>query len=278
MTKRLAYLGPAGTYAEQAAVGYDPSAILLPFPSIPSVATAVDTGLADEGVVPIENSLEGSVTFTLDLLIQHSKLFISNELVIPIEHCLVVKTGTTMEDIKAVFSHPQALAQCRTFLENCFPTAEQVASLSTSAAVEQMQQSEVIASAIANERAANLHGAEIIARNIQDNSNNLTRFVILAPSDHAPTGTDKTSICFSFDHDAPGTMYGVLSEIANRRINMTKIESRPTRQSLGRYIFLVDIEGHRLDPIVNEALEAMRPRASMFRIFGSYPMQVSSAT
>ena len=271
MTTRLAYLGPAGSYAEQAAVDYDATARLVPFVSIPAVASAVRSGLADEGVVPIENSLEGSVTFTLDLLIGETDLFVRNELVIPIDHCLVVVAGTDMEAIRAVYSHPQALAQCRSFLDRCFPAAEQMASLSTSAAVEQMRSSDVPAAAIANRRAASLYDAQIIATGIQDRPNNQTRFVILAPSDHAPTGHDKTSICFSFTEDSPGMMYSVLYEIAKRQINMTKIESRPTGETLGRYIFLIDIEGHREDAIVKDALSEIRSQVSMFRVFGSYP-------
>ena len=275
MTQRLAYLGPAGTYAEQAAADYDASARLLPFASIPAVASAVMSGLADEGVVPIENSLEGAVTFTLDVLIGETGLFIRNELVIPIDHCLVVGDGTDMEEIRAVYSHPQALAQCRSFLDKCFPTAERMASLSTSAAVEQMQASDVPAAAIANRRAAELHDARIIATGIQDSPNNQTRFVILAPSDHAPTGHDKTSISFSFADDAPGMMYSVIHELARRDINMTKIESRPTRETLGRYTFLIDAEGHREDALLKEALAAIEGQVTTFRVLGSYPVHTA---
>lgn len=277
MTQRIAFLGPPGTYAELAALSHDSDATLLPFPSIPAVAAAVDSGLADVGVVPIENSLEGSVTFTLDLLIHESSLFVRYELVLPIRHCLLAKAGTKTEEIRAVYSHPQALAQCRSFLGKCLPEAELLASLSTSAAVEEMQKSETVAAAIANERAAGLYGVEILAEGIEDNPNNVTRFVVLGPTDHPPTGADKTSICFHFDHDAPGILHSVLGELAKRGINLAKIESRPTRQSLGRYIFLVDLEGHREDAVVKEALEAVEAQVSTFKIFGSYPMHVSSA-
>lgn len=277
MAKKIAFLGPAGTYAEQVTILYAPEATHLPYASIPAVATAVDSGLADEGVVPIENSLEGSVTFTLDLLIHDSSLSIRRELVLPIEHCLMGRPDTKTEDIKAVYSHPQALAQCRTFLVECLPEAQLVASLSTSGAVEEMQNSKVVAAAIANERSAELYGAEILARGVQDDPHNETRFVVLAATDNPPTGTDKTSICFNFEHDAPGILYEVLGEFTQRGINLTKIESRPTRQGLGRYIFLADLEGHRLDPAVSEALEGVKGQVSMFKIFGSYPRHVSSA-
>ena len=276
MKQRLAYLGPPGTFAEQAALNHDRDGELLPFESIPAVASAVDSCIADVGVVPIENSLEGSVTFTLDLLIHESNLFIRHELVLPIRHSLLANPGTKTDDIEVIYSHPQALAQCRKLLGERFPHAKLIASLSTSAAVGEMERSDTVAAAIANERAAELYGAEVLARGIEDNSNNMTRFVVLAPTDHSPTGSDKTSICFEFGHDAPGILYSALGELANLGINMAKIESRPTKQSLGRYIFLVDLEGHREDAVVRKALEGLKSQVSMFKIFGSYPMHVSS--
>ena len=277
MRKRMAYLGPPGSYCEQAALDHDADAMLLPFGSIPAVADAVESGMADEGVVPIENILEGSVTYTLDLLIHDSTLLVRHELVLPIHHCLLAKPGTNTDEIEVVYSHPQALAQCRSFLAECLPNAALTASLSTSAAVEQVLESETVAAAIANRRAAALYGAEVLAEDIEDDPNNRTRFVVLAPTDHPPTGADKTSICFDFDYDAPGILHAALGELAQRGINLEKIESRPTRRSLGRYVFLVDLQGHREDAIVGEALEAMRDRASRFKVFGSYPMHVSAS-
>ena len=277
MTKRLAFLGPSGTYSEQAALNYDSEADLVPCASVPAVVAAVDSGGAEEGVVPIENSLEGPVTDTVDLLIHESELMIRHELVLEIDHCLLVQPGTGRDRIQVVYSHPQALAQCRSFLAESHPDAQVVASLSTSAAVEQMQTSELVAAAIANQRCATIFGAQILDRGIQDDPNNQTRFVVLAPTDHPPTGADKTSICFDFDADAPGILYTVLGELATRKINLTKIESRPTRKSLGRYIFLVDLEGHREDTAVKEALEGVQSQVSLFKVFGSYPMHVSSA-
>jgi prephenate dehydratase len=271
MTKRVAYFGPAGTFTEAAALQYDPDAQLLPFSSIAAVAAAVDADMADEGVVPIENSLEGSVTDTLDLLIHDSSLRIRHELVTPIEHCLLVKPGVTVQEVKVVYSHPQALGQCRHFVERCFPKAQAVAALSTAAAVEDMLQSQSPAAAIAPNRAADIYGAEILARGIQDHPANFTRFVVLAREDYPPTGRDKTSLCFSFKDDQAGLLYSVMGEFASRSINLAKVESRPDKESMGRYIFLVDLEGHREDPIIEEALRDVETAASMMKVLGSYP-------
>ena len=276
MAGKLAFLGPEGTYSEQAAVNYGADAELVAYPSIPAVASAVDRREVDEGIVPIENSLGGAVTDTLDLLIHDSSLSIKDELVLSIDHCLVVNSGTRLDEIEVVYSHPQALTQCRGFISERLPGVALVASLSTAASVREMQESEVAAAAIASRRAATLNGAHILAEAIQDDRSNATRFVVLASTDHAPTGSDKTSICFDFEHDSPGILYTVLGEFARRGINMTKIESRPTRATLGRYIFLLDVEGHREDDTMREALEAVRAQVSMFKVFGSYPIHVSS--
>ena len=271
MAKRLAYLGPAGTFSEEAAVQYDPDAEMEPHVSIPAVALAVASGMADEGVVPIENSLEGSVTFTLDTLIQEDRLLIRRELVLPIEHCLIVKPGTKSGEIQAIYSHPQALAQCRSFLERCFPKAQQIASLSTAAAVDDVRESAEISAAIAPRRAAELQEMEILGEGIQDSSTNVTRFVVLAQCDHPRTGRDKTSLCFSFQEDKPGALYNALGVFAHRDINLTKIESRPSKQYLGDYIFLIDMHGHREDPVIAAAIETVRIHTSMLKVFGSYP-------
>jgi len=269
--KKIAYLGPPGTFSEEAALNYDDKAQLLAFFNIPAVASAVETAIAEEGIVPIENSLEGSVTDTLDLLIHDSRLLINCELVLPIDHHLLVKEETEPIDIKVIYSHPQALAQCRRFLEKCFPRAEMVAALSTAAAVEQMMSSSIPAGAIGNNRAAMLYGARILAKNIQDRSPNLTRFVILTLHDRPPTGNDKTSLCFSFDQDHPGLLTSVLQEFAEQSINLSKVESRPSKEGLGKYIFLVDVDGHRQDPVVREVLARVQKKTSLFKIFGSYP-------
>ena len=271
MARRIGFLGPVGTYTEEAALLYDPQADLQPFPTIGAVGLAVSSAITQEGVVPIENSLEGSVTNTLDLLISESDLSIRQEVVLPIDHYLMALPGTQAADIQVIYSHPQALAQCREFLERCFPDAQQMASLSTVAAVSDMSASNLPAAAIAPRRAADLHDVDIIGRSIQDNPNNVTRFVVLANEDHPPTGRDKTSICFTFDEDAPGLLYQALGEFAQRSINLVKVESRPTKESLGRYIFLIDCHGHREDPLVKEALERLAELVSMLKVLGSYP-------
>ena len=270
MANRVAYLGPPGTFSEQAALLHDPQAQLMPFTTVGAVAAAVDSGMADEGVVAIENSLEGSVTDTLDILIHESRLAIRRELVLPIEHCLLAKPGTSAGQIETIYSHPQALGQCRRFLERCFPKARLEASLSTTTAVEQLMEHEGSA-AIATLRASELYGTAVLAQGIQDNRNNETRFVVLAASDSAPTGRDKTSFAFSVAQDRPGSLVDVLKEFSQRQINLAKIESRPTKQELGKYVFLVDLEGHRSEPAVAEALQKVEAQAYFFKVFGSYP-------
>ncbi len=271
MARAIAYLGPAGTYTEEAARRYDADADLIPLASIAAVGSAVADGKADEGVAPIENSLEGAVNDTLDLLIQESRLRIRRELTLPVEHCLLVAPGTDLDGIEVVISHPQALGQCRDYIERRFPRAQAVAALSTAAAVEQMKASPIPAAAIAMRRAAEIYGVTITEEGIQDRPNNETRFVVLAREDHPPTGRDKTSLCFSFDQDIPGQLYAVLKLFADRNINLAKIESRPTKDGLGRYIFLIDLEGHKLDAGVREALSALQARVSLCKVFGSYP-------
>ena len=273
---RVAYLGPAGTFTEGAALFYAAQSELVACHTIAAVAAAVVAGKAQEGVVPIENSLEGSVPDTLDLLIQESSLFIRQELVLPIEHCLLVRPGTREADIRVIYSHPQALGQCRKFLEDRFPQASVVAALSTAAAAEQLQHSQDSAAAIGTVRAAELYHAEVVARGIQDNPSNMTRFVVLGHADHAPTGNDKTSLCFSFEGDRPGLLHFVLGEFAQRDINLAKVESRPTKESLGRYIFLIDLDGHREDVLVKEAIDSLRAQCSLLKIFGSYPRWVAT--
>ncbi len=268
---RIAYLGPPGTFSEQAAHDYARGADLVPFASITAAALSVLTDEAEEAVCPIENSLQGAVTDTLDALLHRDGLRIRQELAIDVVHDLMVKPGTPLAAVKRVYSHPQALAQCRGYLERRLPGAELAAALSTAGAVEQALASDVPAAAIAPSRAAELYGAQTLASGIQDDDNNVTRFVVLAKEDHPRTGNDLTSIAMAFSQDRPGLLFAVLKEFADRNLNLTKIESRPTRLGLGRYYFLVDIEGHREDPPVAQVLERIQEQASLLKVFGSYP-------
>jgi prephenate dehydratase len=268
--RRLAFLGPSGTFGEEAALLYDAQALRVPFTSHAAVVSAVDSGMADEGVVPVENSVEGGVNETLDILIHETNLRMRSELVVPINQCLLVSPGMEAADIQVIYSHPQALGQCRRFVERCFPRARIEPALSTAGAVQELG-STAGAAAIATRRAAELYGAEVLAAGIQDRRSNVTRFVILGHTDAEPTGSDKTSLAVGMPHDRPGTLVGVLKEFADEGISLSRIESRPSKDALGVYIFLIDLEGHRLDPTVAAVLERVEARSNFFKVFGSYP-------
>lgn len=270
MTK-IAYLGPPGTYTEEAAERHKPGAERIPFPSVAQAIAAVESGKANQVVCAIENSIEGTVTDTVDLLIHETRLFIRRELVIPISHSLLAKPGVSLGEIEVVYSHVNALGQCRKFLAAKVPKAEALAALSTVKAVEEAKASVRPAAAIAPERAAKLYRVKVLAKGIQDSQVNATRFVVLAKRDHPPTGDDKTSIAFSFAEDKPGQLYRVMGEFANRNLNLSKVESRPSKESLGKYVFLLDVGGHREDAKVGAAFERVKSLTSMWKVFGSYP-------
>jgi len=270
----IAYLGPAGTFSEEAALaraGGDTATALLPLASIPAVVTAIETAAASVGVLPIENLLEGSVNYTLDLLIHETSLQIVGEIVIPIRQFLVARQGVRLSDVRVLYAHPQSLGQCRKFVERCLPGVATVASLSNSAAPAEALADERPAAAISTLRAAELTGASILAREIADSLGNVTRFIVLAQADAPPSGDDKTSFCFAFTEDRAGTLVGALHELAEERINMTKLESRPAKAVLGQYIFLIDINGHREEAHVARALARIRAKTGLFKVFGSYP-------
>jgi prephenate dehydratase len=268
-----AFLGPRGTFSEDAALAHaGNNAELLAFGSFPALTSAVETGLAKEALLPIENSIEGSVSTTLDLLIHETPLKICAEVVVPVRHFLVTAPGATMADVAVVTSHPQALGQCRRFLDRCLPKAEQVAALSTAGAVEEVSQgSDLSRAAIGTGRAAELYGGEVLAHDIQDVRTNVTRFVVLADRDAEPTGDDKTSIGFTVKANVPGALHTVLTPFADGKIQLTKVESRPTKAWLGEYVFLLDFEGHCREPGVKAALDALAESCSALKIFGSYP-------
>jgi prephenate dehydratase len=276
MTDRLAYFGPPGTNAEEAAIKFIADRAvkpqLVPVATITGVGMAVESGEAEQGVMPIENSVEGAVNETLDFLIHGARRArIYGEVVLVIDHYLLVKQGVRAEDVAVITSMPQALAQCRGYIEQNFPRARVEAAMSTAAAVEGVMQ-RGDAAAIGNRRAAEIYGAQVLAQRIQDRSPNHTRFVVVAAEDHEPTGDDRTSLAFTYaDEDRPGQLVTALQEFSDRGINLSKIESRPSKERLGTYIFLVDLAGHRADPPLAEALTVVEKSCSFFRVLGSYP-------
>jgi prephenate dehydratase len=269
---RTAFLGPRGTFSEDAARLHAGDGEMIDFSSVPALTAAVETGLATDAVLPIENSIEGAVSGTLDLLIHETRLKIKAELVVPVRLFLITVPGATLADIKVVSSHPNPLGQSRRFLERCLPKAEKVASLSTALAVEEIVAAgDPSRAAIGTEKSAELFGGQVIAHDIQDVRANVTRFVVLGPEDAAPTGNDKTSIGFTLKANIPGALFKVLTPLAEQNIQMTKIESRPTKVWLGEYVFLIDFEGHRTDPAASNALDQIRSHCDQLKIFGSYP-------
>lgn len=272
LMQTIAYLGPPGSYSEEAALTYASHAYYLPVASMPAVVAAVEQGQAECGMLPIENVLEGGVTTTLDLLIHETDLHIAGETVVPIRQCLVARTDIDLSQIEVLYGHPQSLGQCRKFIERVLPQVVSLASLSNSAAPAEALADKRVAAAISTLRAAELLKATILAHNIQDRKDNVTRFIAIGRDDHPPTGDDKTSFCFGFDReDRPGSLVSALQELALENLNMIKLESRPSKELLGRYIFLVDLNGHREDPSVAGALERIRAKTGFMKVFGSYP-------
>jgi len=266
---KVAFQGEAGAYSEDAIYEFFSSRVQpIPCKRFSDVFRKVEDGDVDFGVVPIENSIEGSVTQVYDLFLDH-EVKVCGEVVLRIIHCLIANPGLKINSIKVVFSHPQALGQCKSFLEqlNC----EIVPTYDTAGSVKIIKERNMVnAAAIASERAASIYDMEILARDIADNPNNYTRFFILSKQDASPTGNDKTSIIFSTKH-VPGALYMALGEFAQRGINLTKIESRPTRQKPWEYNFYLDFEGHRLEPRCIEALEGLKKKAIFVKVLGSYP-------
>jgi prephenate dehydratase len=269
----VAFLGPRGTNSEEAPVMYaGPDAELTPFSGFPALVSAVETGIADVAVLPVENSIEGPVSAALDLLIHETSLKLCHEVVVPIRHVLVGREGARLERITKVMSHPQALAQCRRWMEKFLPNAEQVAWMSTGGAVQEVVEGDdPTVAAIGPERAQELYGGVVLARDIQDARSNLTRFMVIAHEDAAPTGDDKTFIAFTCNKNVPGSLHEVLGPFAQAGIQLTNVITRPTRGWLGEYVFLLDFEGHRTDPNVAEVLDEVRGIADELKVMGSCP-------
>jgi prephenate dehydratase len=225
-------------------------------------------------VVPIENSLEGSVNATLDTLAgEAADVQIAREVILPIHHCLIARDGTRIEDVTRVISHAQAVSQCERFLRSRLPDAERGTVGSTAEAVQRVAESAEPWAAIGSRISAELYGCRLLAEAIEDREGNETRFVWLAPRDVPVEGPEsKTSVVFwGFNDESPGALVGVLNEFAERGINLTKIESRPRRVQLGHYMFFADLDGGAGDPPVADALQALRSQVAELRVLGSYP-------
>lgn len=267
----LGYMGPAGTFSEQAAKAWSKgNEELAEYPTIASAIKAVDRGEIEHCIVPIENNLNGSVAMTLDTLAFGSDVYITGEYVLNVTQNLVVKPGTRAEDIKAIVSHPQALGQCMEMIENDFAGVELKAASSTAKAAEIAAAGDGSVAAVAPAAAAERCGLEILRRACSDDTNNLTRFVILSkqPS-FKVTGHDKSSIAFSTAHE-PGSLYKAIGLLGSAGINMLKIESRPMKNELGRYVFFIDIEGNADEAKIYFALDNVKKSALFYKFLGSY--------
>ena len=275
---RVAFLGPAGTFTEEALRHSAPPGLDLdevPYPTVYETVMAVQSGTVDRAVVPIENSLEGSVTATLDALAgEADRVRIAAEVVRPVSHCLIARAGVALDDVRRVISHPQAIAQCAEFLRGPLAHASPGSAPSTADAVRTVAESAEPWAALAPRLAAELYGCEILAEGVEDRSDNATRFVWLAPDSEAPPAAPiKTSIVFwGFNDESPGALLGVLAELADRDVNLTKIESRPRRVALGHYMFFADLDGGAEEPAVAEALGALARRVETLRVLGTYPV------
>lgn len=283
---KIGFLGPEGTFSEEASKLYiDKLPVkteLIPYSAIHDVLYAVQKGKISEGIVPIENSIEGTVGIVTDMLAKEVNLKIRQELVIAIYHYLIAQKGIKMSEVTDVISIPQVLDQCRDFLRNKLPKAKLHFARSTADAVQQVATSlgeKIIAhgkvkgsvfAAIGNIFSSKFYGLKVLASKINAKENR-TRFVVLARKDHQRTGKDKTSIVFSIRSDRPGGLHDILAVFAVRNINLTKIESRPSKKALGDYYFFADMEGHRTEKVMGQALNEISKKASFVKILGSYP-------
>ena len=272
----IAFLGPLGTYSEEAALkqfGLGRGAVVCG--SIDEVFRTLEANQADYGVVPVENSTEGAIGITLDLLLS-SPLKICGEITLPIHHCLLSKQDD-ISQISHVFSHSQSLSQCHEWLNKTLPSVQREAVTSNARAAQMIHDlvstDGTFAAAIASKRAAELFNLNILAENIEDDAKNTTRFLVLGKHDVAASGTDKTSIVMT-TKNKPGAMIDLLEPLSRHGVSMTKLESRPSRQSLWDYVFFVDIEGHQADAKVQAALQELQMRASFLKVLGSYPVAV----
>lgn len=265
----VAYLGPQGTFSEAAVLKrFGHGSRGVPCPSIDEVFREVEGGEASYGVVPVENSSEGAIGRTLDLLLQ-SPLKVCGEVMLPVHQCLL-STAAAMEAIKHVYSHPQSLGQCQDWLNANLPHADRI-SVASNAEAAALASEQPDGAAIAGRQAGELYGVPVLVENIEDDPRNTTRFLVLGNQDVSPSGRDKTSLVMSAAN-RPGAVHDLLSPLARNGVSMTKLESRPARSGLWEYVFFVDIEGHQQDERVAAALAELKQIAAFVKVLGSYPV------
>lgn len=266
---KIAFQGEHGAYSEMASLQHFGSNIeLMPFKTLFEVFGTVENRKANYAVVPIENSIEGSVNETYDLLI-NTRMTVCNEIYFHVVHCLISYKESDLSKIRTVYSHPQALAQCRSFLRKHM--MEPIPFFDTAGSVKMLKEfPKDNTGAIASQRAAETYELEVIEKGIEDNKNNYTRFIVLSDGDSEPTGNDKTLAIFTIKH-LPGALYKVIGEFSSMDINLTMIVSRPTKGTPWEYNFFVDFEGHRNDSKIKECLERLRNNTEFFKVLGSYP-------
>ena len=269
---KVAYLGPDGSYTHMGALKHFGGSINgLPSAQIDEVFREVEAGNADFGIVPIENSTEGVISYTLDMLL-HSSLVICGEVDLPIHHNLITQCED-LSEITKVYSHQQSLAQCRNWLNKNLSGVELIAVSSNSHAVTLLKE-DTTAAAIAGQVAADLYSVPVLNQNIEDQVDNTTRFIVLGKQAVPASGEDKTSLLVTM-HNKAGALHGLLSSLADRGISMSKIESRPAQNSgVWEYVFFIDIQGHRDDPKVAEAITDLESKSAMLKVLGSYPVAV----
>jgi len=268
---KVAYLGPEGTYTHLAAIRkFGIATQLCPQTTPRDVFEEVVNSRVDYGIVPIENSTEGVVSHTLDLFMEFT-LTICGEIQMEINHNLLSK-GKDLSKLKRVYAHPQGLAQCRNWLEENLPQAEQIPTDSNSKGAV-LAAKDKVSAAIASDYAAKLYGLNILRQHIEDYPNNFTRFLVIGKRATTATGQDKTSIMFS-TRDEPGVLFRLLKPLADHKINLTKIESRPLKKRAWEYVFFIDLDGHQESPEIREVLAAMEKECSFFQILGSYPREI----
>lgn len=272
----VGYLGPRGTYSEEVALKIYKNRpgrfVFIPYTGIDNVIRAVDKGNVSECVVPVENSVEGSVNITLDSLAHEVNLVITREMIQIVRHNLLIKNNTRKIDVIA--SHPQALAQCRQYLARQFPEAQLKTVDSTATAAYLVASGAENHAAIGSTQAGEIYGLKNYAADIQDHSGNCTRFIVLkkAPEFFATEGEYKTSVICRINGETPGSLCDILVELAKRDVNLTKIESRPARTNMGEYIFFFDVEGNLSDAKVHDAIAAVQLKSLWFKNLGSYPV------